>query len=174
MRNIPLIFLSIASLQISCISAQEAKTETPVECCIAKDVIVIELCVRKKPVEYAVRMSSIQTITLQNYNMRKEDKIRQVVEFTIETSGGNKNRFFWEGEPKPLIEFSPEIEDTKTEVKDSVEDIIGLKENFQACGVVKDYPLTTHGNWTEFKIKTEKDVRELHKSLMEAWTGKKR
>jgi hypothetical protein len=176
MKNIPLIFLSIISLPLSWTLAQELEQQASSQCGTPNDVAVVKLIISNKPSEYAVRLSAVQTVTLQNYDMRKEDKIRKVVELTIETSGGNKNRFFWEGEPKSLIEFSPEIEDVKNEVKDTVEDLMGVRENFHgsACRVMKDYPLTTHGNWTEFKLKEEEDVRKLHKILMEAWTGIKR
>jgi hypothetical protein len=175
MKKMLSIFLAIFSAAQLCVWSQEPEQQAPTGGSTARDVLVIKLVVSCKPAEYAVRMSSIQSITLQNYDMRKEETVRKVVELTIETSGGNKNRFFWEGEPKPLIEFSPEVEDLKNEIKDTVQDLVGANDNFQgsACRVLKDYPVTTHGNWTEFKLKEEDDVRKLHKKLMEAWTGGK-
>jgi hypothetical protein len=34
--------------------------------------------------------------------------------------------------------------------------------------------VTTHGGWAEFKLASESEVLELHKQLMQMWTGKKR
>jgi hypothetical protein len=162
-------FFSLNSL------AQEIKQESQSQqVSEAKDVWVVTIRSCKDPdQEYAVRMGSLQTVTLQGYDMRKEDKIRKVVELTIETSGGNKNRFFWEGEAKPLVEFPQEIEDLKSQLKETTKGLLGIDENYNGTGrVLKDYPLTTHGNWTEFKLSREDDVRQLHKDLMKAWTGR--
>ena len=40
--------------------------------------------------------------------------------------------------------------------------------------VQKDYPVTTHTGWAEFKLCSESDVRSLHQQLMQMWTGQKR
>jgi len=175
MMKIPLKPL-LGGMAFFCLSsvAQEIQQESPPQQnCVAKDVLVITIRSCSEPDQmYAVRMSSLQTVTLQAYDMRKEDKIREVIELTIETSGGNKNRFFWEGEAKTLVEFSNELEDLKNQLEQTTKDLVGIDENYKGTGrVIKDYPLTTHGNWTEFKLCKKENVINLHKDLMKMWTG---
>ena len=125
--------------------------------------------------EYAVRMTALQAVTLQEYDMRREGKVQRVVELTVETTGGNRARFFWEDEAEPLINLPSELERKKAEVEKAVKQATGIERTDEKpTRVLKDYPVTTHSDWAEFKLCNEADVRELHKQLMQMWTGKKR
>lgn len=125
--------------------------------------------------EYAVRLEALQTVTLQDYDMRREGKVQRVVEMTVETMGGNQARFFWEDEAEPLVKLPNELEEKRQAVEEAVRDVVKIERaDEKPCRVVKDYPVTTHGGWAEFKLASESDVRELHKQLMQMWTGKKR
>jgi hypothetical protein len=139
----------------------------------AQDVWVLQM--RNPPREYAVRLESLQTVTLQDYDMRREGKLQRVVEVTVETTGGNQARFFWEDEAEPLVKLPDELEEKRQAVEKAVRDVVKVEEaDEKTCRVVKDYPVTTHGGWAEFKLASESDARELHKQLMQMWTGKKR
>lgn len=139
----------------------------------AKDVWVLQM---DNPVrEYAVRLESLQTVTLQDYDMRREGKVQRVVEMTVETTGGNQARFFWEDEAEPMVKLPDELEEKRQAVEKAVREVTDLERaDEKPCRVVKDYPVTTHGGWAEFKLPNESDVRRLHAQLMEMWTGKKR
>jgi hypothetical protein len=138
-----------------------------------KDVWVLQMC--SPACEYAVRMSALQTVTLQDYDMRKEGKVQRVVEMTVETTGGNRARFYWEDKPTEGTRLPSELAEKREAVEQAVREMTGLKEPAPAAGrVQKDYPVTTHGAWAEFKLETENEVRNLHTELMQAWTGKKR
>jgi hypothetical protein len=139
----------------------------------AKDVWVLQM--QNPPREYAVRLESLQTVTLQDYDMRREGKLQRVVEVTVETTGGNQARFFWEDEAEPLVKLPDELEEKRQAVEKAVSEVVKIERaDEKPCRVVKDYPVTTHGGWAEFKLASESDVRELHKQLMQMWTGKKR
>jgi hypothetical protein len=139
----------------------------------AKDVWVLQM--QNPPREYSVRLESLQTVTLQDYDMRREGKLQRVVEVTVETTGGNQARFFWEDEAEPLVKLPDELEEKRQAVEKAVSAVVKIERaDEKPCRVVKDYPVTTHGGWTEFKLPSESDVRELHKELMQMWTGKKR
>jgi hypothetical protein len=125
--------------------------------------------------EYAVRMTALQAVTLQDYDVRREGEVQRVLELTVETTGGNRARFFWEDEAQPLVKLSNELEQKRAEVEKAVREVTGVERNDdKAARVTKDYPVTTHSAWAEFKLCSEGDVRELHKQLMQMWTGKKR
>jgi hypothetical protein len=139
----------------------------------AEDVWVLQM--QNPPREYAVRISSLEAVTLQEYDMRREGQVQRVVELTVETTGGNRARFFWEDDAKPLVKLPTELEQKRAEVKKAVQQATGVEINDpKATRVTKDYPVTTHSTWAEFKLCSEGDVRELHKQLMQMWTGKKR
>jgi hypothetical protein len=138
-----------------------------------KDVWVLQM--QNPAREYAVRLEALQTVTLQDYDMRREGKVQRVVEMTVETMGGNQARFFWEDEAEPLVKLPNELEEKRQAVEEAVRDVVKIERaDEKPCRVVKDYPVTTHGGWAEFKLASESDVRELHKQLMQMWTGKKR
>ena len=125
--------------------------------------------------EYAVRISALQAVTLQEYDMRREGEVQRVVELTTETTGGNRARFFWEDKAEPLVKLPDELESKRAEVARAVQQVTGVERNdARETRVTKDYPVTTHSTWAEFKMCNENDVRELHKQLMQMWTGKKR
>jgi len=125
--------------------------------------------------EYAVRMTALQAVTLQDYDVRREGEVQRVVDLTVETTGGNRARFFWEDEAKPLVKLSNELEQKRAEVEKAVREVTGVERtDDKEARVTKDYPVTTHSAWAEFKLSSEGDVRELHKQLMQMWTGKKR
>lgn len=125
--------------------------------------------------EYAVRMSALQTVTLQDYDARKDGKIRRVVEMTVETAGGNRARFFWEDDPEDIVKLPDELETKQREVQKAMEEVTGIEsKDSKPRRVQKDYPTTTHSGVAEFKISTESDVRSLHRQLMQLWTGQKR
>ena len=138
----------------------------------AQDVWVLRLHTPAR--EYAVRLGSLQTVTLQDYDMRREGKIRRVVEMTVETVGGNRARFFWEDNPRTDTPLTGELAEKQREVEKAVRELSGQNEEGKAERVVKDYPATTHGAWTEFALSREQEVRDLHRQLMEMWTGAKR
>ncbi len=138
-----------------------------------KDVWILQM--QNPAREYAVRLESLQTVTLQDYDMRREGQVQRVVEMTVETTGGNQARFFWEDEAEPLVKLPDELEQKREAVEEAVREVVKIERTDEKpCRVVKDYPVTTHGAWAEFKLATESDVRELHKQLMQMWTGKKR
>lgn len=138
-----------------------------------EDVWVLQM--QNPPREYAVRMSALQAVTLQEYDMRREGEVQRVVELTVETTGGNRARFFWEDKAEPLVKLSGELERKRAEVEKAVQQVTGLERNDdKAARVTKDYPVTTHSTWAEFKMCNESDVRELQKQLMQMWTGQKR
>jgi len=125
--------------------------------------------------EYAVRMTALQAVTLQEYDVRREGEVHRVVELTAETTGGNRARFFWEDKAEPLVKLSDELEQKRAEVEKAVQEVTGAKRNDdKAARVTKDYPATSHSAWAEFKLCSEADVRELHRQLMQMWTGRKR
>ena len=124
----------------------------------AQDVWVLQM--QNPPREYAVRLESLQTGTLQDYDMRREGKLQRVVEVTVETTGGNQARFFWEDEAVPLVKLPDELEEKRQAVEKAVRDVVKVERaDEKPCRVVKDYPVTTHGGWTEFKLASESDVR---------------
>ena len=142
-----------------------------------EDVWVLQM--QNPPREYAVRMTALQSVTLQEYDMRREGNVQRVVELTVETAGGNRARFFWEDEAEPLVKLPDELERKREEVEKAVQQVTGVKpdepgQNGKPARVMKDYPVTTHSDWAEFKLCNEADVRELHKQLMQMWTGRKR
>lgn len=138
-----------------------------------KDVWILQM--QNPAREYAVRLESLQTVTLQDYDMRREGQVQRVVEMTVETTGGNQARFFWEDEAEPLVKLPDELQQKREAVEEAVREVVKIERaDEKPCRVVKDYPVTTHGAWAEFKLATESDVRELHKQLMQMWTGKKR
>lgn len=138
----------------------------------ANDVWILRLHTPAR--EYAVRLGSLQTVTLQDYDMRREGKISRVVEMTVETVGGNRARFFWEDKPRTDTPLTGELAEKQREVEKAVRELSGQNEEGKAGRVVKDYPVTTHGEWTEFSLSREQEVRDLHRQLMEMWTGNKR
>jgi len=147
-------------------SATGVAAESP--CAKARDVWVLQM---ENPVrEYAVRLSALQTITLQDYDMRKDGQLRRVVELTVETTGGNRARIFWEDEAEELL--PEELARAKREVSRAVRDLTGQDPGTETGRLQKDYPTTTHGGWTEFKMCSEQEVRDLHQKLMEFWTGR--
>ena len=142
-----------------------------------EDVWVLQM--QNPPREYAVRMTALQSVTLQEYDMRRDGQVQRVVEMTVETTGGNRARFFWEDEGKPLVKLPDELERKRAEVEKAVQQVTGVQRNDTGQGdrparVLKDYPVTTHSEWAEFKLCNEGDVRELHQQLMQMWTGRKR
>jgi len=138
-----------------------------------EDVWVLQM--QNPPREYAVRMTALQAVTLQEYDLRREGEVQRVVELTVETAGGNRARFFWEDEAEPLVKLPNELEQKRAEVQKAVQQATGVEINdAQAGRVTKDYPVATQSTWAEFKLCAEADVRELHKQLMQMWTGKKR
>lgn len=138
----------------------------------AKDVWILQM--HNPAREYAVRLESLQTVTLQDYDMRREGKVQRVVEMTVETTGGNRARFFWEDEPGPMVKLPDELEQKRKLVEQAVREAVKVGPADEQPGrVIKDYPLTTHGGWAEFKLGSEADVRALHQQLMRMWTGTK-
>ncbi len=139
----------------------------------ANDVWILRLT--NPPREYAVRLGALQTVTLQEYDRRKADKVQRIVEMTIETAGGNMARFLWEDKAKSAAEMSDELEQKRREVEEAMEDVTGVKPGEEnSRRLQKDYPATTHSPWAEFRLDAESDVRDLHQKLMEMWTGRKR
>ena len=133
------------------------------------------LQMEKPKCEYAVRVSALQTVSLQDYDLRKDGKIQRVVELTIATTGGNKARFFWEGKPEDQVKLPNEIDAKRKEVQKAMEKVTGIEHKQDAAErVMKDYPATTHSGWAEFKLPNEGEVRDLHRQLMEMWTGQQR
>jgi hypothetical protein len=125
--------------------------------------------------EYAVRMSALQMVTLQDFDVRKEGKIQRVVELSVETTGGNRARFFWEDKPQELVKLPTELDQKRREVEQAMKDLTGIERaESKGARVQKDYPVTTHSGWAEFKLDSEQEVLNLHKQLMEMWTGRKR
>ena len=142
-------------------------------CKPVEDVWILQM--QKPDREYAVRMTALQSVTLQDFDVRREGEVQRVVELTVETTGGNRARFFWEDEAKPLVKLSNELEQKRAEVEKAVREVTGVERtDDKEARVTKDYPVTTHSTWAEFKLCSEGAVRELHKQLMQMWTGKKR
>ena len=158
---------------IAALFAQNPPTAPEASYRPVKDVCILQM---ENPArEYAVRLESLQTVTLQDYDMRREGQVQRVVEMTVETTGGNQARFFWEDEAESLVQLPDELEQKRQAVEKAVRDVVKVERaDEKPCRVVKDYPVTTHGGWAEFKLSSESDVRELHKQLMQMWTGKKR
>lgn len=139
----------------------------------ANDVWIIEL---ESPTrQYAVRLGSVQTVTLQEYDKTKGTETRRVVEMTIETNGGNQARFFWEDKPETATGITGDLQEKRREVEKAVAAVAGGGDD--SCEkqkrVQKDYPVTTHTDWAEFKMGTENEIRSLHRQLMQAWSGRK-
>lgn len=142
-------------------------------CQPVQDVWVLQM--QNPPREYAVRMTALQAVTMQEYDMRREGEVQRVVELTVETTGGNRARFFWEDKAEPWVKLPDELESKRAEVEKAVQQVTGAERNDDNAGrVTKDYPVTSHSTWAEFKMCSESDVRELHKQLMQMWTGQKR
>ena len=142
-------------------------------CKPVEDVWILQM--GNPPREYAVRMTALQTVTLQDYDVRKEGEIQRVLEMAVETTGGNRARFFWEDKPEPVVKLSGELEQKRREVEAAVEQVTGIERaDNKPARVQKDYPVTTHTGWAEFKLCSESDVRSLHQQLMQMWTGQKR
>jgi hypothetical protein len=138
-----------------------------------EDVWVLQM--QNPPREYAVRMTALQAVTVQEYDLRRDGGVHRVVELTVETTGGNRARFFWEDDAKPLVKLPDELEQKRAEVQKAVQQATGVEINDpKATRVTKDYPVATQSTWAEFKLCSESDVRELHQQLMQMWTGKKR
>lgn len=141
---------------------------------IAQDVWTVQM--ENPQRQYAVRLGALQTVTLQDFDMRREGQLQRVVEVTIETSGGNQARFFWEDKPVPLVPMPnelKELDDKRKEVQQALRDLTGAQapDDLRNERVVKDYPLTTHSDWAEFRLNSEEDVRQLHRELMQRWAG---
>jgi len=169
-------FLSVLALPllIMPVAAQESPSTTAGPACQpVKDVWILQMC--SPPREYAVRMSSLQTVTLQEYNVRREGTVQRVVEMTVETAGGNQARFFWEDQAEPAVKLPGGLEEKRREVERAMEAVTGASRPAGTGNLVtKDYPVTTHSGWAEFKLVRESQVRDLHRQLMEMWTGQKR
>lgn len=169
---LPILLLALLAGATAPAQDKPAPPAGPV-CKPVEDVWVLQM--QNPPREYAVRMTALQSVTLQEYDMRREGKVQRVVELTVETTGGNRARFFWEDEAEPLVKLPDELEEKRQAVEKAVRDVAKVERaDEKPCRVVKDYPVTTHGGWAEFKLSGESDVRELHKQLMQMWTGKKR
>jgi len=155
-------------------AAQERPTtDAGPACQPVQDVWLLQMC--SPPREYAVRTSALQTVTLQEYDVRREGELQRVVEMTVETTGGNQARFFWEDQPEPLVKLPGDLAEKRREVERAVQAVTGVGNPVErSARVTKDYPVTTHSGWAEFKLARESDVRDLHRQLMETWTGKKR
>lgn len=140
----------------------------------ANDVWIVEL--QSPARQYAVRLGSVQTVTLQDYDKTKGTETRRVVEMTIETNGGNQARFFWEDEPETAAGIAGDLQEKRREVEKAVATVTGAAGD-DSCEkqkrVQKDYPVTTHTDWAEFKMGTESEIRSLHRQLMQAWAGRK-
>lgn len=171
MKHVPAILL--LATPAAALLAQDPPPPPEANYRPVKDVWVLQM--DNPPREYAVRLESLQAVTLQDYDMRREGKVQRVVEMTVETTGGNRARFFWEGEPEPLVQLPDELEEKRRAVEEAVRDVVKVERaDEKPCRVVKDYPVTTLGGWAEFKLAGESDVRELHRQLMQMWTGKRR
>lgn len=152
--------------------AQEGAPSAPTPQ-VARDVWILQMDNPKR--EYAVRLGALQTVTLQEFDMRKEGNVQRVVEMTIETAGGNQARFFWEDKPEPMVKLSGDLEEKRREVEAAMKEVTGAERtDNKPSRVQKDYPVTTHSGWAEFKLCTENDVKNLHQQLMQMWTGQKR
>ena len=170
--SLPLFLLPLMVAATATAQDNPAPPAGPV-CKPVEDVWILQMQDPQR--EYAVRMTALQAVTLQEYDMRREGKVQRVVELTVETTGGNRARFFWEDEAEPLIKLPSELEQKKAEVEKAVKQATGIERTDEKpARVLKDYPVTTHSDWAEFKLCNEADVRELHKQLMQMWTGKKR
>ena len=167
------LLLLAAGALVATAAAQQPPPPTGPVCKPVEDVWVLQM--QNPPREYAVRMTALQAVTLQEYDMRREGEVQRIVELTMETTGGNRARFFWEDEAEPMVKLPDELERKRAEVQKAVAQATGVEINdSKATRVTKDYPVTTHSTWAEFKLCSEGDVRELHKQLMQMWTGKKR
>lgn len=165
------LILLTSLVAVNQILAQQSTS--PSTSCAVDDVWILQM--ENPKCEYAVRMSALQTVTLQDYDARKDGKIQRVVEMTVETAGGNRARFFWEDDSEDIIKLSDELETKRREVQKAMEEVTGIERtDGRPRRVQKDYPTTTHSGVAEFKISTESDVRSLHTQLMQMWTGKKR
>lgn len=165
-----LLFMIGAVLTVTAAAQQPAP---PPKSCSVDDVWILRMDKPKR--EYAVRMTSLQTVTLQDYDMRKDGQIQRVVEMAVETTGGNRARFFWEDKAEPVVKLSGDLEQKRREVEQAMKDLTGVQgADDKPARVQKDYPATTHSGWAEFKLCSEADVQSLHKQLMEMWTGGKR
>ncbi|MEX1045510.1 MAG: hypothetical protein WEC73_05225 [Chthoniobacterales bacterium] len=170
--SFPALVLSIAAAATAVAQDNPAPPAGPV-CQPVEDVWVLQM--QNPAREYAVRMTALQAVTLQEYDVRREGEVQRVVELTAETTGGNRARFFWEDKAEPLVKLPDDLARQRAEVEKAVRQVTGVERNDgQAARVTKDYPVTTHSTWAEFKLGNEADVRELHKQLMQMWTGKKR
>ena len=160
-------------LAVGILPAAAQEPSPPTKPCAVDDVWMLQM--QNPAREFAVRMSALQTVTLQDYDMRKDGKVQRVLEMTVETTGGNRARFFWEDTAEDLVKIPDEIEAKRREVEAAMKGLTGVERNdSKPARVQKDYPVTTHSGWAEFKLGTEGDVRHLHKELMQMWTGKKR
>lgn len=165
---LPLLILCTAAG----VRAQEA-TPPPAPARTANDVWVLRLSNPTR--EYAVRLGALQTVTLQDYDVRKAGQIQRVVELTIGTAGGNMARFFWEDKPEDAVKVPQDLEQKRREVEKAMAELTGAKTaEPKTQRVQKDYPATTHTPWAEFKLSSEGDVRDLHARLMETWAGRTR
>ena len=170
--SFPALVLSIAAAVTAVAQDNPTPPAGPV-CKPVEDVWVLQMQNPRR--EYAVRMTALQAVTMQEYDMRREGEVQRVVELTVETTGGNRARFFWEDQAEPVVKLPDELERKRAEVQKAVQQATGVEINDpKATRVTKDYPVTTHSTWAEFKLCSEGDVRELHKQLMQMWTGKKR
>jgi hypothetical protein len=168
----PAFLLSFLAAAAALAQDNPAAPTGPV-CKPVEDVWVLQM--QNPPREYAVRMTALQAVTMQEYDMRREGEVQRVVELTVETTGGNRARFFWEDKAEPLVKLPDELERKRAEVEKAVQQVTGAERNDdKAARVTKDYPVTSHSTWAEFKMCSESDVRELHKQLMQMWTGQKR
>jgi hypothetical protein len=160
------------ALLLLVLAASSAAAEAP-----ARDVWVLQL---ENPArEYAVRIGALQTVTLQDYDMRRDGQLQRVVSMTVETAGGNQARFFWEDEPQAEQAVPGDLQERQRELTRTVRELTGRDVEKEAGRgdegrVVKDYPVTTHTGWTEFRLGSEAEVRELHRKLMDFWTGQSR
>lgn len=156
-------------LLVTAAVALAAESEDTARAQVARDVWVLQMGNPTR--EYAVRLGALQTVTLQDYDMRRDGTLRRVVEMTIETSGGNQTRFYWEDKPETETPGPAEAREARREVARAVRDLTGEDLEAAPARVRKDYPVTTHGRWTEFKLSSEQEVVSLHSQLMETWTG---
>ncbi len=157
------------ALAAACLACTASAQQAPA----ANDVWILEM--QSPARQYAVRLGSVQSVTLQEYDKVKGADTRRVVEMTVETNGSNKARFFWEDEPETSEGVAGDLQQKRREVEKAVAAVTTGAED--SCGkqkrVQKDYPVTTHTDWAEFKMCSEADVRNLHRKMMQAWAGRK-
>jgi hypothetical protein len=116
---------------------------------------------------YMVAIDRIASISQQTYLL---DGGVVVHEVTVDTNGQALARFYYLEPPKTSSSTTTQMVDRGRELVDQAGQRSGT--NMQDM-VMKKYPETTHAKCIEYRLKNEKELEALYKSLRETWESGK-